>query len=58
MLINREKAMTDFIDAVLRLDFGQLLTAQASLSEHIDNLWQHKLQKAAENETPSDAQTH
>jgi hypothetical protein len=42
-MFDREKAMTDFINAVTRLDFGQLISAQASLSEHIDNIWRHQL---------------
>jgi hypothetical protein len=42
-LINREKAMTDAIDAIAKLEWTQLLILNAQLSEHILNVWQHNL---------------
>lgn len=40
-MINEEKAMTDAINAITRLNFRQLCTLQASLSEHILNCLQY-----------------
>jgi hypothetical protein len=40
-MINKEKAMADAIDAICRLDFKQLITLNAHLSEHISNVWNH-----------------
>jgi hypothetical protein len=47
-MINKEKAMTDFIDSVVRMDFNQLVLAQAHLSEHIHNMWLTARQKREE----------
>lgn len=44
-MINEEKAMTDAINAITRLNFRQLCTLQASLSEHILNCLLHSYAK-------------
>jgi hypothetical protein len=41
MPINKEKAMTDAVDAICRLDFNQLILLNAQLSEHMHNILQH-----------------
>lgn len=40
-MIDREKAMTDAINAMVRLDFAQLVLFNAHLSEHMHNVLQH-----------------
>jgi hypothetical protein len=42
-MVDQEKAMTDAINAITRLNFSQLLTLQASLSEHTYNVWQQMM---------------
>jgi hypothetical protein len=42
-MINKEKAMADAINAMVRLDWGQLLLLNAHLSEHLHNIHQHAL---------------
>lgn len=53
MPINKEKAMTDAINAITKLDFRQLIMFNASISEHIANVWQHMelKQKGKENDS-------
>lgn len=42
-MIDKDKAMLDFVNACTRLNFEQLLIAQANLSEHINNCFQYNI---------------
>lgn len=53
-MFDHEKAMTDAINAITRLNFRQLITLQASLAEHVFNVWQHaETRKATSEVEPS-----
>lgn len=44
-MYDEHKAMTDAINAITRLNWGQLLLLNRHVAEHIDNIWQHQLAK-------------
>lgn len=57
MPLNKEKAMSDAINALVRLDMRQLILFNAHLADHMFNMLQHadvsRAQKeAAENRPP------
>lgn len=47
LMFDREKAMTDAIDAIVRLDFTQLVVLNAHLAEHMFNVLQAAQVKSA-----------
>jgi hypothetical protein len=49
-MVDQQKAMTDAIDAICRLNWGQLLLLNNHLSEHIHNIWQDQLLRKAREE--------
>lgn len=46
-MIDREKAMADAINALVRLDWGQLVLFNAHLAEHMHNIYQHAMLERA-----------
>lgn len=44
-MFDEKKAMLDAINAISRLNWGQLLLLNRHLGEHLDNIWQHQLAK-------------
>ena len=50
-MFNQDKLMQEWIEATVKLNFNQLILANAHMGEHLHNMMQHHLLKQLDKET-------